>query len=1207
MKNVLVKYRSYFISLAFLIAYAISYILIFHQDNQETTNRLTKKLNEIENKLDRISEIKLKEIVRYGTHKSWLKEDLDNRYSIHIYKNDSLLYWNTNQLPVSRFADIHFPSEGLNHLQNGWYLTKTKSANGYIVATSFLIKTEYPYQNEHLINGFSKELKIPVAALIVVDKESPLRVFDSKKNYLFSIEPFSEQIPQDSQSFILLFLLIAAIGFFVIALFSSFKKSKLSYAWIFPLILVLLRIISLGFSKSFFTNDVAIFSESLFYINPFFPNFFEYLINVFVITFLTSCLVYYLKQIKSKSIYIFAGLFTLLICTFLFWFFILYVTDSLVTKSTIHLLTDQFFKLNLLSYLALFSVGILFFNYYSILANIVDALERIDYKRSHLARFLFLVSVLFIFLCIFLTKYHIVGVIIPLVITLWLVFTLRKKPVFITTEINGLFLLMVAAFFIAVNLTWSNEVKMNQEREKLAQQLASEKQIETEQEYLRISGKINSDPFLNRISKSTDGMDLRDFEYSMERKVFTGYWEKYDMNFNLFDSNGRSVITKDNLQFKDLSLLIRDHCERSKIDSNIYYVSDYTSQLSYIILQPFYNSDSTKFYLSATLKSKKIPEGIGFPRLLISSKASVLESLEKYSIAKYHNRKLVSKYGEFGYPSSPFVLPEKALKGYITFGGYNHYVFKQTKNDAIIISCKIYTFLDVLTSFSYVFTFFGLVLLPFYLSRNGKFLFKNTISLALKIQLLLVGIVFFSLFAFGWGSGIFVRNQYNKFTNNIINEKLASLEIELRNKIGELNYLDVDENGNYISFLLTKLSKVFITDINLYDPDGHILATSRSKVFNIGLIGEQMNTQAFNQLKIQNKSEYIHQENIGELNYISAYLPFFNSDGKLLAFLNLQHFGQQQEVENQIQQFLVAILNVFMLLLAISIILAIIMSNWVTKPLRLLQTNLSLIRFGKKNQMIDYTKNDEIGVLVKEYNNKLMELEQTADQLAKSERESAWRDMAKQVAHEIKNPLTPMKLSIQQMMRVFEKENPEAKIKIDRLANSLIEQIDGLAKIANEFSNFAKMPSPVLEKIELLEICRNVISLFSQEEYSITFSSNQDSVYILADKDQLIRAINNLLKNSIQSFSDDRTGKISIGVIARMGQCSIEIKDNGCGIPLNQQNKIFIPYFTTKSTGTGIGLSITKQIIENHNGTITFQTTEDIGTIFTIELPLANG
>jgi nitrogen fixation/metabolism regulation signal transduction histidine kinase len=212
--------------------------------------------------------------------------------------------------------------------------------------------------------------------------------------------------------------------------------------------------------------------------------------------------------------------------------------------------------------------------------------------------------------------------------------------------------------------------------------------------------------------------------------------------------------------------------------------------------------------------------------------------------------------------------------------------------------------------------------------------------------------------------------------------------------------------------------------------------------------------------------------------------------------------------------------------------------------------------------------------------------------------------MAKQVAHEIKNPLTPMKLSIQQMMRVFEKENPEAKIKIDRLANSLIEQIDGLTKIANEFSNFAQMPTPLLEKVELIEICKNVISLFSQDEYTITFSTNENEVYISAYKDQLIRAINNLLKNSIQAFEFDRPGEINISVQLTNENCLIKIQDNGSGIPLNQQNKIFVPYFTTKSTGTGIGLSITKQIIENHNGTINFQTTENSGTIFTIELPI---
>ena len=1205
MKNFFFKYKLYFFSLTFVLAYAISYAIIFYQDYDAIVSRFNSKIIEYEQKLDRSATLILRETVKSVTFSAWRKQGENNEFSIHVYKNDSLLYWNTNQIPVNRFADIHFPNDGINHLQNGWYLTKVKSANGYTVATSLLVKSEYPYQNEHLVNGFSSKLGIPISAQLVVDKDSPFSIYNAKKEYLFSVIPSEKQIPQDAQAFILLFLLVMAIALFIIALYQSFKQSSLKYAWIFPLILVLVRLISLNYSKSFFDNDIAIFSNKFFYINEFFPNFFEYLINVFLLVFIVNCIIRYIKQVSFSTIQLKSILFTFLGGSFFLWYFILYVSTSLVSKSEIYLFTDKFFSLNLLSYLALFSIGLLFFTYYSFLVHVIDAFERINFKRGNLARILFLSSVVFLIYFIVESSYHIVGILIPLLLGMWIIFTIRKKPVFISNEMNGLFLLTLAAVFIAFNLTWTNESKMNVEREKLAEELASEKQEETEKEYQKIAEKVKSDTYLNRISHSKEGIDLSDFEYSMERKLFTGYWERYDMNFNLFDSNGRSIITKDNLQFKDLNLLVRDHCEASKIDSNIFYVTDYTGQLSYVILQPFYNDDSSKCYLSATLKSKKIPEGIGFPRLLISSKASVLRSLEKYSIAKYHNKKLVSKYGEFGYPSSPFTLPGAQKKGYVNYGGYNHYVFKQTQKDAIIISTREFTFLEILTSFSYVFTFFGIIVLPFYFLRSGKILFQNTISLALKIQLLLVGIVFFSLFAFGWGSGLFVRNQYNAFTTKIISEKLVSLEIEMRNKIGDMKYLDVYENGNYINFLLTKLSKVFVTDINLYDPDGHLLATSRPKIFNIGLIGEQMNAKAYNQLKIQNKSEYSHQENIGDLNYISAYLPFFNSDGKLLAFVNLQHFGQQQELESQIQQFLVAIINVFMLLLAISIILAIVMSNWVTKPLRFLQTNLSLIQFGKKNQVINYDKNDEIGVLIREYNKKLVELEQTAEQLAKSERESAWRDMAKQVAHEIKNPLTPMKLSIQQMMRVFEKENPAAKEKVDRLAISLIEQIDGLTRIANEFSNFAKMPSPILEKVELIDVIKNVISIFEQEGVTIQFECSLKKIELQADKDQLIRAINNLLQNSIQAFDGKENGMIQLKLDLENEFCKISITDNGKGIPHERQNKVFVPYFTTKSTGTGIGLSITKQIIENHNGKIYFESQENKGTTFFIELPIS--
>jgi len=190
------------------------------------------------------------------------------------------------------------------------------------------------------------------------------------------------------------------------------------------------------------------------------------------------------------------------------------------------------------------------------------------------------------------------------------------------------------------------------------------------------------------------------------------------------------------------------------------------------------------------------------------------------------------------------------------------------------------------------------------------------------------------------------------------------------------------------------------------------------------------------------------------------------------------------------------------------------------------------------------------------------------------------------------------------MMRVFEKENPAAKEKVDRLANSLIEQIDGLTRIANEFSNFAKMPSPVLENVELIQTIKNVISIFEQEGVSILFDAKVPVLEMNADKDQFIRAINNLLQNSIQAFDSNENGVIKIKLEVQETICKITISDNGKGIPEDRQNKVFVPYFTTKSTGTGIGLSITKQIIENHNGKIYFESKENIGTSFYIELPL---
>ncbi|HNR85829.1 MAG TPA: ATP-binding protein, partial [Taishania sp.] len=320
--------------------------------------------------------------------------------------------------------------------------------------------------------------------------------------------------------------------------------------------------------------------------------------------------------------------------------------------------------------------------------------------------------------------------------------------------------------------------------------------------------------------------------------------------------------------------------------------------------------------------------------------------------------------------------------------------------------------------------------------------------------------------------------------------------------------------------------------------------------------------------------------------------------------INLQHFGQQEEVEHQIQQFLMSIISVFVLLIAGSVIIAIFAASWITNPLHMLQSYLSNIHLGKSNQYINYSKNDEIGALVKSYNKKIDELEYAAQQLAQSERESAWRDMAKQVAHEIKNPLTPMKLSVQHLVRSFDPNDENAQNKINRVCQSLIEQIDALTKIANEFSNFAKMQKAEFNAIDIVSLIRNAAELFSEGSQFEIIITGPEQCIVNGDKDQLLRVFNNLIKNSCQAISNKTDGKIVIEILKTATLIKISVNDNGVGIPEIQQSKIFVPYFTTKSNGSGIGLAMVKQIIENHKGNIYFESEVNKGTTFIIELPL---
>ena len=1202
------KYRLIILAALSALVFFASYLKIHSTNYASSVALQTIEFKELEQQLSDEIGYRAEELKFGALMNQWKDDDAEGSINLHIYRNDSLVYWNTNQLPIIRFKDIHFPSEGILHLQNGWYYGKTKEIGPYIICATFLIKQDYSLNNKDLINDWNNSLSLPFSAMISLDEDLGYPVFSLQDEFVYSVLPNSIQEVKRGESILLLLLILTTIGIWLYWLSSIKKKLSPRFRWVLPFGVLGLRILSLQFNFFSFLDGSIAFDPSLYGTNKWFPNFFEYLTNVLIIIYLLKEMSDWLKKMTLSKANKLISL-VLFVVSFSLWGFYIYITSNLIQNSSLALEVNKLFSLDIFSMLSFASLGVLFYAYFQFVRAIVESCKKQLITGAQLAVLGFVLSCAYFLFEISYGYQLLFAALFPLFLYELILYLIYRR---LETNQLGIGIILLLTFSIATAsiIGEFNERKEKDERALYANQLVTEKNIVTEVEYSRALKKLKKDPFLKRFINSPVFISVSDFQDGIERRVFNGYWERYELSFHLFDESHLSLIDKlqeSTLQFDELNAIVLKSGLQSEIEPNIFFIDDYTGQYNYIIRQELTGKNGTKATLFCTLKSKKIPEEIGFPRLLISSKSNVLRSLESYSIARYHEGRIVTRYGNFNYPSSPYVMFGSDVKkpGFYDYNKFNHYRLISANKDIVVISIKKSTFVDFITSFSYLFSLYGLLLMPFLFRMSSNGGANKTFSLAMKIQGVLISLVFLSLFAFGWGSGLFVTSQYNQLTNDVISEKLNSVETEVKAKLGGFENLNIVENGNFMQYILQKFAKVFFTDINLYDTEGYLLATSRPKVFNVGLLSEQMNPKALKHLKYLLQSEFVQRENIGDLNYSSAYKPFHNKVGKLLGYINLQHFGQQREFENQIQKFLVAIINVFILLLAISIILAIFVSNWLTAPLRLLQKSFANVKFGKHNQQIEYNKEDEIGALVKDYNRKLEELEFTAQQLAKSEREMAWREMAKQVAHEIKNPLTPMKLSIQHLLRIYDPNDPKSETKLKTVANSIIEQIDALTKIANEFSNFAKMPKPSEEKLDLLNLIEGVKAVFANHDaIDIEVHSNTTDLYILADKDQLIRVFNNLIKNATQAIKSNAQGEIIIDIKKSISEVEISISDNGIGIEKSKQNKLFVPYFTTKSTGTGLGLAMVKQIIEIHNGTITFESKEGVGTTFSITLPL---
>jgi nitrogen fixation/metabolism regulation signal transduction histidine kinase len=426
-----------------------------------------------------------------------------------------------------------------------------------------------------------------------------------------------------------------------------------------------------------------------------------------------------------------------------------------------------------------------------------------------------------------------------------------------------------------------------------------------------------------------------------------------------------------------------------------------------------------------------------------------------------------------------------------------------------------------------------------------------------------------------------------------------TIEIELSNKttypVNTENLSKIFQNRIY------EISSINKLNISIFDLHGNLLVSSKTNAFEPNEI-EPLSYKILNEL-VQSSNHRIliplEKDGIG---YQTSFSYINDSISKRIGIIELEFTQDNSEIEQELKEFISRLSLVYLLMFVVAIALVYFLSSYITRSIKSISDKMEHTRLNERNEKITLNSaSSEIKTLVEAYNNMIDQLEESAVKLARSEREQAWREMAKQVAHEIKNPLTPMRLSVQSFERKFNPEDEKIREKLSEYSKTLIQQIDVMSSIASAFSDFAKMPTQKRERINVISVVKLALDIFN--EGFITYITEETELFANLDKTQLIRIVTNLIKNAMQASEKEENPIIEVKVVSETDNVKITVSDNGKGISEELKSLIFEPKFTTKSSGMGLGLPMVKNIIEAYDGNISFTSQEGVGTIFTVILP----
>lgn len=1159
-------------------------------------------------------------IVEYGQKR---------RILIYTYSNNEIDFWGANSIVPKTDAGISVGSS-LITWDNGWYEAFKKTEEGFSALCLIPIKRNFTLNNRYLKNTFSKDL-IKTSNLEIAsfkDKEV-FNLRDSEGKYLLSLK-ISSQFKSYFSSFVFSLWMLAFLSctIFITVICQWIAEKgwiKLSIL-LLTLFFVLARYADLSSQFSAINFYGGVFDPATYASSFISPSLGALFLNAISLTWVMAyAFSYRFKlQISKESVTRFQSIVLFILFGVLIYLFsisIVVTFRGLISNSSINFDVTNILNLNLYSWIGIITLCFMLLNLYLFIETLYIISLGLKLSRSFKKKLFLLILFLAFLAQIYLGKLSVSFFIISFII--FLRFWLATK--------KGEFKL---AMYVVIILSFATIASLKQnvfQRDRVhAQQLSAIQKLESADDpnavlfFMDVEKKIPEDnSIINQINYSP-AINVDKFNDEIRKTYFSGYLKRYEFNGYLYDNQMES---SDSVAIQRLSYFKNKVIEGSrKVSENFYRLNERDGNLSYFGLLPIKGEDQDIGLYLIELNNTALKRYALFPEILIDGNMEISNEFEKYSYAFYKGGELQNQNGKYLYPQTDVRFPQE-IQNYINIpdkDGFMHILYKPNEKETIILSSKNQRWWVHLASLSFLFLVFLVFVILVYIFqwlfvvlRDYDFNFRNLrwsimisqnrILYSTRIQAIVVSAVVFTLVIAG------VITYFNLSVQNK-KQQIDAAMMQV-NQVGRALEAKMFKEDDVYRTILSEtefnlISETNAADFNLYGVDGELIYSTQPKIYDLGLASRFIHSEAWLSLKGYRKDEHFQQERIGDLNYLVSYAALKGENKEATAYLSFPFFSNQKELDSQVGLLLNTLINIYAFVIVALGLFAAVVANYITAPLSMVQRSLARTTIGRKNEPIFWKRNDEIGSLIKEYNNMIIALDHSANQIMQSERESAWREMAMQVAHEIKNPLTPLLLGVQLLNRSWKEKDPDFEEKFERFSVSFIEQIESLSRIASEFSSFASMPASAMENVDVIEVIEHAASIHSENnEVIITIhKESSDPIIILGDRDQLLRCFNNLLKNGIEARQKDKQMRIDIQIeMLDSNEVSIQVKDNGKGIDKSVRARIFQPNFTTKSSGTGLGLALVKQTIEVFGGKISFKTKALVGTTFKITIPTLKG